>query len=255
MATEAPATATGRVLTWENCLNARDLGGYPTEDGGCTRWGAVARCANPARLTPAGCRAVLDYGVKTIIDLRKPDEVDDHPNPLRNVAGVRYVNISMVDPSVPRGEFTTLAHDYEETLEVFAPEVGRIFQQIAHANEGAILIHCVGGKDRTGLIAALLLRLAGVPATVVAEDYALSDRLLRPMNDEFLAQGPGTREEREAQLGRTRATAQVILDVLSAVDRKYGDVRGYLRQAGAGPDDIETTRDRLRIPPPTLDRD
>ena len=56
----------------------------------------------PTRLTLGGRRAALDYGIKTIIDLRKPEEVAEYPNPLRSVPGVRYINISMVDPAVPR---------------------------------------------------------------------------------------------------------------------------------------------------------
>lgn len=246
MATEATANAPTRILTWENCLNARDLGGYFTEDGSSIRWGTVSRCDNPGRLNSAGCRAAVDHGIKTIIDLRKPDEVAAYPNPLRDLPGIRYLNISMVDPAVPRQDFTTLAHDYEETLDVFAPKIARIFREIAHADSGGILVHCVGGKDRTGLISALLLRLAGVPPNVVAQDYALSDELLQPANDEFLANGPGTREERETQISRTRATSQVMLDVLSWLDREYGGVPNYLRHAALSPDDVERVRARLR---------
>jgi protein-tyrosine phosphatase len=204
------------------------------------------RCDNPARLTEAGCRAALAHGIRTIVDLRKSDEVAEFPNPLRLVPGIRYANVSMVDPAVPRREFTTLAQDYQETLDTFAPQVGQIIREVADAGDGGILIHCVGGKDRSGLIAGLLLRVAGVPVTVVAQDYALSDELLRPLNEEWLANGPGTRVEREAQIARTRATPSVMLEVLGNLDRKYGGVAGYLKHTGVGAAEIERVRDRLR---------
>jgi protein-tyrosine phosphatase len=235
-----------RFLNWNDCLNARDLGGYPTEDGRFTRWGAIARCDNPTRLTDAGLRAVVDHGIRTVIDLRKPDEVAEHPNPLRLIPAIRYFNFSMVDPAVPRGDFMTLARDYQEILETFASTVGRIIGEIAQACEGGVLIHCVAGKDRSGLIAALLLRVSGVSSQVVAEDYALSDERLRPWHDHWIASGPGTEDERRLQVARTKATAPVMLAVLNHLDQKHGSVRGYLHHAGLSAGDIEGVRRRLR---------
>jgi protein-tyrosine phosphatase len=197
-------------------------------------------------LTESGRLAAIDHGVGTIIDLRKPEEVSEGPYEIRDAPGMRYLNISLVDPAVPRASFTTLAGDYQETLDLFAPTIGRIIGEVGHAAPGAVLIHCVAGKDRSGIIAALLLRLAGVPAPVVAEDYALSDGLLQPRHQEYLEHGPGDRSERRAQLSRTRATREVMLEVLTNVEGAHGSVRGYLLQAGLTDGDVDRVQTRLR---------
>src|SRR5687767_10529285 len=71
----------GRQLSWDGCYNVRDLGGYATIDGGVTRWRAFVRADSLYQLTPAGQAALLDYGVRTIVDLRRARELEHYPNP------------------------------------------------------------------------------------------------------------------------------------------------------------------------------
>jgi len=87
---------------------------------------------------------------------------------------------------------------------------------------GAVLIHCEYGKDRAGLVAALLLDLAEVRPELIAEDYALTAKCLRPIVEKFLNDGPGERSEREADVGRFAARPEVILDTLQALDAEHG---------------------------------
>ncbi len=237
-----------RHLDWEGCYNVRDLGGYPTRDGKTTRWGAVVRTDNLARLTEAGRASLIDYGVRSIIDLRRPDEVAEYPNPFAEPVerGIRYTNVSLVDPtrSAP-ANFTTLANDYKRILDSFAPAMAEIMREIANAPSGAVLIHCMAGKDRTGMVAALLLDLAGVSREIIGEDYALSEACLRPLNQEWLKNGPGEREERARELERFTPQAEVMLEVLSHLDERYGGVEPYLLQAGVSLEEIERIRARL----------
>ena len=116
---------------------------------------------------------------------------------------------------------------------------------VARAPEGAVLVHCAAGKDRTGLISALLLGLVGVPAETIAADYALTAELLRPRDQEWLEHGPGERAEREAILARYAPTAEVMLEVLHQLDRRHGGVERYLLEAGVAPADLDRLRDRL----------
>jgi protein-tyrosine phosphatase len=156
-----------RRLPWEGCLNARDLGGYRTRDGRETQWGAIVRSDNPSTLTDAGKAALVDHGVRTIVDLRTPSEVTEYPNPFAESGshGIAYHHLSLVDPAgSPAPEFTTLANDYKSMLDRFPDQVGAIMRTIADAPEGGVMIHCMAGKDRTGIMSALLLDLAGVPA-------------------------------------------------------------------------------------------
>jgi protein-tyrosine phosphatase len=250
-------TGTGerrRVLGWEGCLNSRDLGGYPTRDGGETRWGAIVRSDRLGDLTAAGQEALVAHGILTIIDLRTPNEVRSYPNPFADPAhlgghGIAYVNISLVDPGVgSREHFATLADDYIDMLESFAPSISRIMATIADAPAGGILFHCMAGKDRTGITSALLLDLVGVPRETIGADYALTAECLRPANEEWLANGPGTREEREATFTKYAPLATVILAALTHLDTRHGGTEPYLRANGVTEGQIARIRARLIEP-------
>jgi len=240
-----------RHLAWEGCYNVRDLGGYRTQDGTVTRWGAFIRTDNLGRLTEAGRASLVDSGVRAIIDLRRPDELAEHPNPFAEEGDhdITYTNVSLVDPAKSAPEnFTTLANDYKRILDTFAPAMAEIMHSIAGAPEGPVLFHCMAGKDRTGMVAAILLDLVGVPRETIAEDYALTQEYLRPLNDEWLENGPGEREDRARDLERFTPSAEVMLEVLAHLDERYGGVEGYLLQAGVSPQDIERLRVRLIDP-------
>jgi protein-tyrosine phosphatase len=240
-----------RRLAWEGLLNARDLGGYPTADGRQTRWGAVVRSDSPASLTPAGRLALLDYRVRSIVDLRLPGEVAAHPNPFAepDTHGVAYTNVSFLDPAAPPPEDDDirLADDYKGMLDRFRGPVAAVMAAIANAPEGGVLIHCAAGKDRTGLIAALLLGLVGVAPETIAADYALTAECLRPRNEAWLENGPGDRDERAALLARFAPTGEVMLEVLDDLSERYGGVEPYLLEAGVTAADIARLRARLLV--------
>jgi protein-tyrosine phosphatase len=242
-----------RRLTWEGCLNARDLGGYPTLDGRETRWGAIVRSDNPAELTAAGRAALVAHGVRSIVDLRTPDEVAHHPNPFAGPGphGIAYTNVSLLDPAAePPAGFTTLADDYKRMLDRFRPSVAAIMTAIARAPAGGVLVHCMAGKDRTGIVSALLLELVGVPRETIGADYALTAECLRPREEEWLANGPGERADRERALATYAARAEVMLEVLDDLDRRHGGVEAYLLEAGVTGEDITRLRERLLSPSP-----
>lgn len=237
-----------RVLAWEGCFNARDLGGYPTADGGRTAWGAVVRTDNLAPLTEVGRRALLAYGIRAIVDLRRPEEVEEHPNPFADPGthGIAYTNISLIDPAAaPSPEFTTLANDYKGLLDRFQYEVAAIMTAIAEAPDGGVLVHCMAGKDRTGIVSALLLDLVGVPRQIVGEDYALTAECFREHDLEWLENGPGERAWRERELARFRPRPEVMIEVLEHLDARYGGVEAYLLSAGVAPRSVERLRRRL----------
>jgi protein-tyrosine phosphatase len=242
-----------RLLDWEGGLNARDLGGYATEDGRETRWGAVVRSAALATLTEAGRAALADYGVRAIVDLRLPDELADHPNPFAEPGdhGIAYTNVSFIDPAAaPPNAVTTLAEDYLQMLDRYRHGVAEAMAAIARAPDGAVVIHCAAGKDRTGLISALLLGLVDVPAETIAADYAMTAELLRPREQEWLAAcPPEERAERQAMIARYAPTAEVMLAVLAGLTERYGGVEPYLLEAGVSRADLERLRERMLAPP------
>ena len=241
-----------RRLPWEGCLNARDLGGYPAAGGRQTRWGAVVRSDSPAALTEAGRAALAGYGVRAIVDLRLPDELARDPNPFAEPGdhGIAYANVSFIDPAAaPPDGARTLAEDYLSMLQRFRGQVAEVVTAVARAPEGGVLVHCAAGKDRTGLVSALLLGLAGVPAETIAADYALTAECLRPREQEWLESGPPEeRAEREAILARFAPTAEVMLEVLRGLDERHGGVERYLLDAGVPRADLERLRQRLLAP-------
>jgi protein-tyrosine phosphatase len=142
-----------RRLAWEGLLNARDLGGYRTADGRVTRWGAIVRSDNLTPLTAAGRAALLAYGVRSIVDLRRPEEAREHPNPFAEPGshGLEYVNVPFEDPAVYAftEEPESLTVVYQLMLDHYQSRVADVMTSVADAPPGGVLVHCMGGKDRT----------------------------------------------------------------------------------------------------------
>jgi hypothetical protein len=143
------------------------------------------------------------------------------------------------------GGVTPTRAAYMLFLERFKPNVGAAVRAVAEAPEGGVVIHCVGGKDRTGLLTALLLHLTGVPTEDIALDYALSEERLRPRHDAWLAAAE-TDAERKRLERITRTPPQVITGVFDELERRYGSVEDYLRTAGVGDRELARARSRLR---------
>jgi protein-tyrosine phosphatase len=224
----ARTTPPQRALAWDGCSNVRDLGGLRTERGGETAWRAVVRSDSPDRLTAAGWEALAAYGIRTIVDLRNEDELGGEP------AGVDYVHLPL--DGVEDAEFwaewgsgpqfgTPLY--YRPHLERFPERNAAAVRAIARAQPGGVLFHCVGGRDRTGQVAMLLLALAGVAPEEIAADYRLSGN---DEGDEFLA-------------GRGTSSTEVILETLDGLD-----VETYLRASGVNDADLAGIRRRLSAP-------
>ena len=243
-----------RDLDWDGCLNVRELGGHPTRDGGETRLAQIVRADSIRQLTDDGWRSAVDYGVRTVVDLRGHDELEaDPPDELP----VEVVHVPFFEPDPKVFEEVEAAADaapdyasatrdvYLVFLEHFRANVARAFAAIARAPQGAVVVHCVGGKDRTGLLTAFLLDVAGVDDEDIAADYAHSEQRLKPRHDRWLEEAE-TEAERE-RLRRIAATpAEAIAGTLAELRRRYGSVEEYLRGGGVSDVDLERVRARLR---------
>ena len=246
-----------RTLVWDGCVNVRDLGGIETEDGGVTRAGAVIRSDNLGALTPDGWPAFEEHGVTRVVDLRFPEERAQDPP--RDV-DVEVVHVSVLGPSASGGtEFVReldanldsvddvaehYAWSYVEFLERNRARFGQALAAIADA-PGPVVIHCMGGKDRTGLVAGLLLRLAGVSAEEIGRDYALSGPNLVGSLTAWLESAPDERERRRREKLSTTPAAG-MQRVIEDVERRYGSVAGYMTAAGLKAEQVEALRARLR---------
>jgi protein tyrosine/serine phosphatase len=124
--------------------------------------------------------------------------------------------------------------------------VGAAVRAVADAPAGGVVVHCVGGKDRTGLLTALLLHLAGVPVEDIAADYALSEERLRPRHDAWL-EAADTEAERRRLERITQTPPEVITGLFEELERRYGSVENYLRSAGVSDEGLARARARLRV--------
>jgi protein-tyrosine phosphatase len=243
------------VLAWDGLLNVRDLGGHATEDGGETRRGAVVRADSVRRMSDAGWTQLLDFGIRTVVDLRCDEELATDP-PVDLPVEVVHVPLLPWFDSLEWEELDELVlaapdHTAAQTASYLAflarypTRFAAAVAAVAEAAPGGVLVHCRAGKDRTGLVAALLLRLAGVGVETIAEDYALSAANLGHVLTDWIAAGA---DDRQREL-RTRVSASprsAMVAVLGELEERHGDVRSYLLAAGASPAALQRARSRLR---------
>jgi protein tyrosine/serine phosphatase len=219
-----------RQLDWDGCVNVRDLGGLRRVDGGETRRGGVVRGDSPDRLTAAGWSALQAHGVRTIVDLRNDDERELDPG--ARPAGVTTVQLPLDGKEDTEfwaewgsgPQFGTPLY-YRPHLDRFPERNADVMKAIAAAEPGGVLIHCVGGRDRAGQIAVLVLALAGVAPEEIAADYCLSGE---SEADAFLAR-------------RGTSASELILSILADLD-----VEAYLLGGGLTEGELSRIRARLR---------
>jgi len=236
-----------RALSWEGCCNIRDLGGLPLEDGGETRFGVVGRADDISLLSEQGWKAAEDYGVIRIVDLRHEDPPYNSPielvrRPLLDAPSLLELDELLADVDDP---VTWRRRNYLFLLDRFRTSFADAVLQVASAPDGPVLIHCAGGIDRTGLVAALLLRVAGVSREAVAEDYAQSAVGWADAMDPWIAEAPDAAERRKRTL-LSIISAKTMDQVVVELEREHGSVRGFLVSAGVGEERLEGLRDRLR---------
>ena len=266
---------TNRSLDWPALRNARDLGGLPLSGGGETRFGAVVRSETLRQLTPVGWHELSAYGVATLVDLRLQVEVDANdpfeagPVGLSREPGaggvaadgrppdLRTIHVSVLGEPDRRlaqhfdgisraqpDEIASTRAVYLEMLALYRTHLARAVATVADAPPGGVLVHCYAGKDRTGLVVALLLSVAAVQAEAIAADYALSGPNVAPSLAAWVeeaADPKGREHRRRIALAPERA----MLDVLGELDKRHGGTVRYLAAAGLTEADFATIRERL----------
>lgn len=227
----------GRALDWPNCYNIRELGGVPLKGGGTTRRGMFVRADTLHYLDATGWKALVSHGVRTILDLRVAGEARNRP--YTPPEGVRYIRHPMLAMDAGTGHIHGRAesrgHEYLLWLQEYADATAAILRIIAGA-KGEVLFHCQTGKDRTGVIAALLLEAVGAQDKAIIADYAASQDYLWPWWEAATNEGRGP--------DRPIAKARTMHDFLQYLRITYGGAVGYMRHIGVDEHDI----DALRMP-------
>jgi protein-tyrosine phosphatase len=232
----------------DGLVNLRDLGGFATESGATTRLGRLLRSESPHRLTEAGMRAMLDLGIGAVIDLRTTSEREQRPSPLVD-AGVRGAHAPIfTDEEEYPDHLTTAGEVYCWWLRERQNGVARAMTAIADAPSAPILVHCHAGKDRTGVIVALVLRLAGVSVDDIADDYAISGVQLADMlaRDRITAVERGMDPVRVERL--FTVPREAMLYTMECVEKEHGGPVSLLRNIGLDDARIERLTNLLLSP-------
>ena len=219
-----------RALRIDGVLNARDVGGLVGERG-AVRTGRLVRSACLDHLTAEGARTLADLGLKTVIDLRTPLERQEHPNRTAGLEDVAEINVELLRTLAELDELP--ANSPRELYRYLVDTCGRgiveVLEDLAKPDALPALVHCLVGKDRTGLTVALLLDLLGVPRDVIVADYVASNAGL-------------------GRIAHTAVQADVLEWTLDGLDERYGGPRGYLAAHGMREETVDALRDAFLEP-------
>ncbi len=245
------ADAPGRLITLEGAVNFRDLGGYATEDGQRTQWRLLFRADGLGELTDADRSVLRTLGIRTVIDLRSATElergrfdVDAHP--------VAFHHFPFIEVLPDAEEFDRrpglLGSQYREILRDAGPQIIAALDVLGAPGALPAVFHCTAGKDRTGVLAALVLSLLGVDERTVVADYALSGEAMLRLRAKLILKYPEGRETLEnidEVFSADPGQMELLLDHLRD---QYGSVEAYLAGLGARAGLIEALRAALLEP-------
>ena len=251
------AVAADRRVPFEGVTNFRDIGGYRTRFGARTRWGLVFRADALHGLSP-GDRALYDgLGIAAVYDLRGEIERDERPNPVPSRHLAILGRPADSDRSATLASATTQADGeqilrdlYVGLIDHAALQIGELFAALSEDNGLPAVFHCHAGKDRTGLVAALLLDALGVERGTILDDYGLSSRYRRRTHQEpSYERLIGSGMSQEAAAGVLATPRWAMQHALEELDRRYGGIADYLQgPASCEPNKLKTLRQRLLVP-------
>jgi protein-tyrosine phosphatase len=243
-----------REISFGTLFNFRDLGGYATRDRRSIRWGTLYRADGLYRIDDADLERLADLGVSTIFDLRTTRECDErgcfpierHPASYHHLPMMQrtWDEEGMTADGTP--EF--FAARYLTMLETGAESIARALDLMAQADTYPAVFHCSAGKDRTGVLAAVVLGVLGVGDDDIADDYSLSGPGVVAMVDWLREHRPELVMGITDQLRpETEAPRDAMLLVLAEVRDRHGSVEGYARDVGVSDETIGEIRRRLLV--------
>ncbi|MBQ4486870.1 MAG: tyrosine-protein phosphatase [Oscillospiraceae bacterium] len=213
-------------------LNTRTFDKYISSDG--TRLSdRILRSDVPEQLSPDDRALLLEKHITTIIDMRTSEEVQRHKNALSDDDEFVYLWYPIVEGSKPSATLDGVPYSYMKIAE--SENISNVFKAIADADSG-VMFNCTAGKDRTGVVSAVLLLLCGVPGDAIIDDYVISRDNNRERLERYLSEHPEV--DREIVMANEKSMARFI-DLFT---EKYGSARKYLTEAGLSAAQTENIR-------------
>jgi len=237
-----------RRLAIEGCHNFRDLGGYPTADGGRLRWRLLFRADGLHELTPAGVAALRDeLCLGDVVDLRSSAELElDGRGPLADET-IRFHHLPLFDGARSQQQKPiglNLGDLYFGMLDFARGPLARVVTTLARTDDPAVF-HCAAGKDRTGVVSALLLSLCGVEDEVIVADYAATREALDAIVERLMS-SEGYRDMlSELPPDTMHADPETMVGFLARVRGEFGSMVDYAREAGVAAADVARLRGRM----------
>jgi protein-tyrosine phosphatase len=227
-----------RHIPLEGCFNFRDLGGYEGADGRPVRWRTLFRADGLTRLTAADLTSLSELGLRTVIDLRTADEVTKGRIDPAQV-DLTYHHLPMMDVLPPEDELPSwadpmfVAGQYQDMLRSGAVAIRSALELLARAESYPVAYHCMAGKDRTGVLSALVLELLGVAEAEIVGDYALSGAAMQRMLDWLRVAEPERSKQYEAGAAAMVAAEPASMARFLEVFRsEHGSVEAYVASLG-----------------------
>lgn len=256
-----------REIRAEGAVNLRDLGGYETAEGRRLRWRQLLRSGHFADLSEAGQRAVLDLGIRTVVDLREIWEQEAMPSTWCRAGDIEMVHaprslhqvfdnrqLLQWDKNAPLAEARRQRVDaYRRKPVQFAPGLKRLFGVLARDEGYPVVFHCMTGKDRTGFAAAVILSWLGVPRERVVSDYLLTSEIVGRMELERVQRIMRLYGLEQADANALKVLAEVRPEYIEAsldtINSELGGIERYLDGVvGVDPEVRERARERLLEP-------
>ena len=233
-----------RQIEFEKVINFRDIGGYRTRDGRSVAWRRVFRSGEFRNLTQNDFkRLTCELGVVSVIDLRSGPELENNGKGLLEGSEIKYCNIAFMtddDPGANASRYEHCTNMGEFYLEMarqkdYGKRIIEALEVIADSGNHPLVFHCAVGKDRTGILAAILLNLLGVEEDDIIQDYTLSE----PYMDELLARLKNNPQKSDPPLDIPdyfwKASPESMELFLTTLRRDYGSIEGYLESMGMEP--------------------
>lgn len=239
-----------RLVELEGCLNFRDLGGYPTDSGNTVRWGQLYRADGLHHLSQTDVRHLRDeIGLGDIIDLRSSQELALDGRGRLETERIRFHHLPLFDVDRPTEQraaapVANLAELYLLMAEHAKAPIRRVIATLANTDSPAVY-HCAAGKDRTGVISALILGLLGVAHEVIVADYAASRENLDAIVERLQSSEGYADMWKELPPDTLHANPETMIETLAGVDARYGGMEGYAREAGLSQAELDALRNRL----------
>jgi protein-tyrosine phosphatase len=235
---------TERHLPIAGTANVRDLGGYDTADG-TLRWGVLLRGDALADLEAEGREQLARLGLRTVIDLREPIERELDPDAIDGV-GLSLRELPLIGGRVDLHEVQGMRDFYSAVVERCGPGIAAAVALLAEPETLPALIHCSAGKDRTGILSAVVLAALGVADQTIAEDYALTEQLLRgEVLEKVRARALAAGLTEQAIAAASSSPPELMLEVLGEIRERYGGASAYLERFGLPAGALERLRAAL----------